>query len=73
MFSFQYFYEVEHDEERMLEIEFGEGFLVEDFLTLIPEEAYKLHLMVFSREFLNIQRVLIIFVIRSDCACNQTV
>ncbi|PAV91874.1 hypothetical protein WR25_15624 [Diploscapter pachys] len=39
----QHFYEVKQD-ERILEIKFYEDFLVKDFLTLIPEEAYRLHL-----------------------------
>ncbi|PAV73136.1 hypothetical protein WR25_12668 [Diploscapter pachys] len=40
----QHFYEVKHDEECMIEIDLNEDPLVEDILTLIPKEAYKLHL-----------------------------
>ncbi|PAV88952.1 hypothetical protein WR25_24386 [Diploscapter pachys] len=40
----QHFYEVKQDEERMIEIDLNEYPLVEDILTLIPKEAYKLHL-----------------------------
>ncbi|PAV63795.1 hypothetical protein WR25_26306 isoform A [Diploscapter pachys] len=40
----QDFYEVKRDEERTLEIKFDGDFLIKDFLTLIPEEAYSLQL-----------------------------
>ncbi|PAV62029.1 hypothetical protein WR25_00547 [Diploscapter pachys] len=40
----QSFYEVKHDEECMFEIMLHKSFLVKDFLTLIPKEAYSLHL-----------------------------
>ncbi|PAV64626.1 hypothetical protein WR25_01699 [Diploscapter pachys] len=39
----QNFYEVEHDEERFFEIAINRSFLVKNFLTLIPKEAYRLH------------------------------
>ncbi|PAV78447.1 hypothetical protein WR25_13247 [Diploscapter pachys] len=40
----QHFYEVKHDEECLFEIGFAGGSLITDLLTLIPEEAYSLHL-----------------------------
>ncbi|PAV56982.1 hypothetical protein WR25_16748 [Diploscapter pachys] len=40
----QHFYEVKQDEERTFEIMIGKGFLVKDFLRLIPKKAYKLYL-----------------------------
>ncbi|PAV86431.1 hypothetical protein WR25_24466 [Diploscapter pachys] len=40
----QNFYEVKHDEECFFKIGIEEDFLVKDLLTLIPEEAYSLHL-----------------------------
>ncbi|PAV82253.1 hypothetical protein WR25_24509 [Diploscapter pachys] len=39
----QHFYEVQHDEECMFEIEINEEVRIKDLLTLIPKKAYKLH------------------------------